>query len=54
MNIKPLGNNVMFRFLDITGGAKGRFTDTHRSGIILVPTVASQKVHRWGDRKSVV
>lgn len=49
MNIKPLGNNVMFRFLDITGGAKGRFTDTHRSGIILVPTVASQKVHRWGQ-----
>jgi co-chaperonin GroES (HSP10) len=49
MNIKPLGNNVMFRFLDITGGAKGRFTDTHRSGIILVPSVSSQKVHRWGQ-----
>jgi co-chaperonin GroES (HSP10) len=47
--IRPLGNNVMFRFLDHTGGAKGRFTDTHRSGIILVPSVASQKVARWGE-----
>lgn len=48
-SIKPLGNNVMFRFLDYTGGAKGKFTDTLRSGIIMVPTEASQKVHRWGE-----
>jgi co-chaperonin GroES (HSP10) len=47
--IKPLGNNVMFRFLDFTGGAKGRFTDTLGSGIITLPTAASQKVHRWGE-----
>ena len=47
--IRPLGNNVMFRFLDYTGGAKGRFHDTHRSGIILVPSSGSQNVHRWGQ-----
>lgn len=47
--IRPLKNNVMFRFLDHTGGAKGRFTDTLRSGIIMVPGVAHQKVHRWGE-----
>lgn len=47
--IRPLKNNVMFRFLDHTGGSKGRFLDTHRSGIILVPTASSQKVHRWGE-----
>lgn len=47
--IKPLKNNVMFRFLDHTGGAKGRFTDTLGSGIIMVPTITSQKVHRWGE-----
>jgi co-chaperonin GroES (HSP10) len=47
--VKPLGNNVMFRFLDHTGGQKGKFTDTLRSGIIMVATEASQKVHRWGE-----
>jgi co-chaperonin GroES (HSP10) len=47
--IKPLGHNVMFRFLDDTGGAKGRFHDTHHLGIILMPTVNSQKVNRWGE-----
>lgn len=51
--LKPLSNNIMFSFLDITGGEKGRFTDTHRSGIILVPSVSSQKVHRWGKVQAV-
>lgn len=46
--IRPLGNNVMFQFLDSTGGAKGRFTDMRPSGIIMLPTVDAQKVHRWG------
>lgn len=46
--LRPLNNNIMFQFLDSTGGSKGRFTDTHRSGIILVPSVDSQKKARWG------
>lgn len=47
--LRPLRNTVMFRFLDSSGGAKGRFTDTHSSGIVLVPSISSQKSHRWGE-----
>lgn len=47
--ILPINNNVMFKFLDYTGGKKGRFHDTHRSGIILVPSATSQHAHRWGE-----
>lgn len=48
--ILPLNNNVMFRFLDSTGGAKGYFTDQARaSGILLVRSANAQKVHRWGE-----
>ena len=52
-NLRPLGNNIMFRFLDYTGGSKGRFHDTHRSGIIMVPSATSQRVARWGQVLSV-
>lgn len=48
--VRPLGNNVMFQFLDSTGGGKGYFTDQAReSGIILVRSANAQKVHRWGE-----
>jgi co-chaperonin GroES (HSP10) len=48
--IKPLKNNVMFAFLDSTGGSKGRFTPrSTASGIILVPSLADQKKARWGE-----
>jgi co-chaperonin GroES (HSP10) len=48
--ILPLGNNIMFRFLDFTGGHKGYFTDKPTAaGIILVRSAITQKVHRWGE-----
>ncbi len=47
--IKPLGNNVMFSFIDETGGKSGRFHDRPtEAGIILVSSADSQKKHRWG------
>ena len=49
MHLRPLGNNIMFKFLEETGGQKGRFHDVHKSGIIVVPSVGSQKVARWGE-----
>ena len=39
----------MFKFIDDTGGSKGRFHDTHRSGILLVPSADKQKFSRWGE-----
>jgi hypothetical protein len=45
--LRPLKNNVMFQFLDDTGGQKGRFHHTTLSGIIVPPSVDNQKVHRW-------
>lgn len=47
--LKPLGNNVMFSFIDETGGSKGRFHDRPtEAGIILVSSADSNKKHRWG------
>jgi len=49
MKIKPFRNNVLFKFLDETAGAKGVFhAKLASSGIILPPTVSLQKQHRWG------
>lgn len=48
MTLRPLNNNVMFKFLDSTGGQKGRFHGTTLSGIIIPPTVNNQKIARWG------
>ena len=49
MNIKPLNNNILFQFLDATGGAKGKFTDRVSKGGIVIPTLDSeQKRPRWG------
>jgi co-chaperonin GroES (HSP10) len=47
MHLRPLGNNIIFQFLDTTVGKKGTFVDTH-SIFVLPKTVNSQKVHRWG------
>ncbi len=44
----PLGNNVMFQFLESTGGDKGRFHGVTKSGIILSPTAEHQRKHKWG------
>lgn len=47
--LKPLKNNVMFEFLDSSGGGKGRFTPrATASGIIMLATTGEQKKNRWG------
>lgn len=46
--IKPLGNTVLFVFLDQTGGAQGAFSERTRSGLIIPTTKSTQKDHRWG------
>lgn len=50
MTIMPLKNNIMFEFLDETGGAKGKFTDRRygETGIIIPTLDSSQKLPRWG------
>lgn len=47
--IKPLRNTVMFKFLDVTGGKMGKFTNTTKSGIILTSGGTDQKTNRWGQ-----
>lgn len=47
--LRPLGNGIMFRFLDHTGGVKGAFTESHRSGIIIPTTNSTQRTARWGE-----
>jgi co-chaperonin GroES (HSP10) len=50
MQLHPLKNNIMFRFLDDTGGAKGKFTDRKTpSGIIIPQHDNQQKQPRWGE-----
>lgn len=49
MNLRPLGNNVMFKFIDQTFGAKGAFVEKHASGLIIPVTRSTQKVARWGQ-----
>lgn len=47
--ITALRDVVLFQFLDITEGARGRFTDrVLGSGIFIAPTQSRQKIHRWG------
>jgi len=48
--IRPLNNNIMFQFLEQTGGKKGVFQeDARASGIIIVASNDKQKVHRWAE-----
>lgn len=45
----PIRDNVMFQFLDATGGGKGKFTDrATASGIIIAQDEMQQKLPRWG------
>ena len=49
MTVKPLGNNIIFQFLDETTGEKGAFIDRRLpSGIFIPQTVNRQKIARWG------
>lgn len=48
--VHPLKDNIMFRFLDESGGGKGKFNDrTLASGIIIAQTDMQQKQPRWGE-----
>lgn len=50
MTLKPLKNNIIFKFLDETGGSKGKFTDRRTASGIVLPTLdSSQKHPRWGQ-----
>lgn len=50
MTVRPLKNNVIFKFLDETTGKKGSFVDRQLASGIILPgaQVSRQKVHRWG------
>lgn len=47
--LKPLGNTVLFTFLDETGGSRGEFSERTRSGLIVPKLQATQKGERWGE-----
>lgn len=48
--IRPLKNNIIFRFLENTFGKKGAFIEkATAAGIIIPPTQSTQKVARWGE-----
>lgn len=48
--IRPLKNNVIFKFLEDTFGAKGAFIEKATAmGIIIPATNSTQKVARWGQ-----
>lgn len=48
--VHPINGNIMFRFLDESGGGKGKFNDrATASGIIIAQTDMQQKLPRWGE-----
>lgn len=47
--LRPLGNTVLFKFLDETGGARGEFSERSRSGLIIPKLETTQKGERWGQ-----
>lgn len=49
VTLKCFGNVVMMKFLDETGGSKGRFHGRAGFGIIVVASAAQQKKHRWAQ-----
>lgn len=47
--LRPLGNTILFKFLDQTAGAAGRFSERTNSSIIIpVLQSAQSKTDRWG------
>jgi len=46
--LTPIGNNVLFQFLDETLGAQGAFSERTRSGLIVPTLMKTQKCERWG------
>ena len=49
MTLRPLRNNIIFRFLEKTEGSKGAFNERTSSGIIIPLTQSTQKAHRWAE-----
>ena len=47
--LRPLGNTILFKFLDQTGGSKGAFSERTRSGLIIPQLQSTQKGERWGE-----
>lgn len=50
MPLKPISNNIVFRFLDKTGSKDGKkqFIETTQSGLIIQSYDESTKENRWG------
>lgn len=46
--LRPLGNSILFQFLDETRGAQGSFSERTRSGLIIPTLQQTQKGERWG------
>ena len=51
--LRPLGNSVLFTFLDETRGTKGSFSERTRSGLIIPTLQQTQKGERWGQVTAV-
>lgn len=47
--LRPLGNTVLFKFLDVTEGSKGQFSERTRGGLIIPTLQSTQKQQRWGQ-----
>lgn len=47
-SLQPVGKSILFQFLDETGGAKGRFQERSKSGIIISVKGDQSKDNRWG------
>lgn len=47
-SLNPVGKSILFQFLDETGGAKGRFQERSKSGIIISVQGNQTKDNRWG------
>jgi co-chaperonin GroES (HSP10) len=46
--LRPLGNTILFTFLDATSGSAGKFTERTRGGLIIPQLQSTQKGERWG------
>lgn len=47
--LTPVGNTVLFKFLDETNGKSGMFSERSRSGLIIPKLQSTQKGERWAE-----
>ena len=45
--LRPIGNTVLFTFLDETQGAQGAFSERTRTGLIIPRLQSTQRGERW-------